>query len=80
MAYVSHSLVSKNIKFLSAFKTIEILANEMNISGKESLVLGKYRPPKSNGEDYFLRLENELNALFMWFPMLKYLVQWMWAI
>ena len=50
-----------------AFKTIEVLALEMNIAGKELLILGINRTPKANSAGYFLKLD-----LFMWSTTLKH--------
>lgn len=50
-----------------AFKTTEVLALEINIAGKELLILGINRTPKANCADYFLKLD-----LFMWSTTLKH--------
>ena len=50
-----------------AFKTIEVLALEMNIAGKELLILGINRTPKANSAGYFLKLD-----FFMWSTTLKH--------
>lgn len=55
------------MKLPKAFKTIDVLASEMNIAGKELLILGINRTPKANSEDNFLKLD-----LFMWSPPLKH--------
>ena len=52
-----------------AFKTIEVLALEMNIAGKELIILGINSTPKANSADYFLKLD-----LFMWSTTLKHRV------
>ena len=38
-------------------QTNEVLALEMNIAGKELLILGINRTPKANSADYFLKLD-----------------------
>lgn len=68
--YITLSLTSKKIKLLREYKTIEALVIKINVAGRESIILGVYRRPKSSAGDYFLRLEDELNHL-MWPTMLK---------
>lgn len=66
IAYISLDLTSKKVKLFKTFKTIECLAVETTVAGKDILILGIYRPPKSVGDEYFLKLEGELNDLLMW--------------
>lgn len=35
------------------------------------MLLGIYRPPATTGEGYYLQLEEELNSLCTWAPMVK---------
>lgn len=69
--YITLSLTSKKIKLQREYKTIEALVIKINVAGRESIILGIYRPPKSLVGDYFLRLEDELNHILMWSTMLK---------
>lgn len=70
LVYITLSLTSTKIKLPREYKTIEALVIKINVAGRESIILGIYRPPKSSVGDYFLRLEGELNRL-MWSTMLK---------
>ena len=71
LAYITLLLTSKKIKLPREYKTIEALAIEINVAGRESIILGIYRPPKSLVGDYFLKLDEELNHIFMWSTTLK---------
>lgn len=65
MAYILLDLTSKKVKVPRTFKIIECVAVETNIAGKDILILGTYRPPKSAREEYFVKLENELHVLYV---------------
>lgn len=71
LVYITLSLTSKKIKLPREYKTIEALVIKINVAGRESIILGIYRPPKSSVGDYFLRLEYELNHILMWSTILK---------
>lgn len=71
LVYITLSLTSKKIKLQREYKTIEALVIKINVAGRESIILGIYRPPKSLVGNYFLRLEDELNHILMWSTMLK---------
>ena len=66
----SSTIASKKVKTPS-FKHIEVLAIELKINCKVILLVGAYRLPKATGNDYFLKLEDELNLLCMWAELQK---------
>lgn len=56
MAFISSRTPSTKSQFHRKFSTIEPLIVEAKF-GKHVVVVGIYRPPKSIGEQYYLRLE-----------------------
>ena len=61
MAYFSAALPSKKVKLPRSYRTIEPLAVESSFGGKHVIILGLYRSPKVIGNDYYMKLEEELN-------------------
>ena len=65
MAFISHNIISTKL-ISPILKLIEVLALEIKVNNKTFLLIAAYRPPKVIGNDYYLKLENELSSLFMW--------------
>ena len=63
MAFVSARTPSKKLAPHRKFSTIEPLIVEAKFGKHDVVVVGIYRPPKSIGEQYYLRLEEELNDI-----------------
>ena len=64
MAFVSSRTPSKKLALHRKFSTIEPLIVEAKFGKHDVVVAGIYhRPPKSIGEHYYLRLEEELNDI-----------------
>lgn len=68
MAYFSSDIKSKRLKLIKKYNTFEPLVIESKFGHHEVtvVVIGIYRPPKSVGEDYYVRLEEELNDIVSW--------------
>ena len=69
LAYTTTALISKKISYPNKLKLLEILAVQVKVKHNDILFVGLYRPPKVSGNDYYLRLEEELNSVFMWATM-----------
>ena len=63
MAFVSSRTPSKKLALHRKFSTIEPLIVEAKFGKHDVVVVGIYRLPKSIGEQYYLRLEEELNDI-----------------
>ena len=46
-----------------SYRTIKALAIESTFGKHEVAVLGRYRPPKASGVNYYTRLEDKLNEV-----------------
>ena len=71
ITFVSTYIPSKKIKLSSTYKTMEVLALEVKINNPDVLFICIYRPPKAVGDNYYTKLEDELNGLTMWATMQK---------
>ncbi|CAB4039115.1 RNA-directed DNA polymerase from transposon X-element [Paramuricea clavata] len=71
MAYFSSNIPSKKLKLPRKFSTFEALAVQSKFGRHEVIVLGLYRPPKASGNNYYLRLENDLNDIITWASLQK---------
>lgn len=66
MAYFSSDIQSKRLKLNKKYNTFEPLVIESKFGHHDVVVVGIYRPPKSVGEDFYVRLEEELNDIVSW--------------
>ena len=77
IAFFTSSILSRKIALAKPYKTLEAIAVEAKIGGKDILVLIVYRPTKQSGKGnnlrhkYIERVEQEINNNVMWASLQK---------
>lgn len=71
MAYISEKLPSKKLSLPMKFKTLEFLVIESKFGGRDAVLVGLYRPPKSVGKNYYTTVANEPHGLIEWVSLQK---------
>ncbi|PFX12956.1 putative RNA-directed DNA polymerase from transposon X-element [Stylophora pistillata] len=66
MALISHSLVKTQLKPDKNFKTLEIIAFEIETETDNMVIVGIYRPPRALCGEYQTLLESELSHVCNW--------------